>query len=52
MLSTTEINLKITYLKFYWNLPGANELSQYSLGDSLVGSKKRPHAWTNDDKDD
>ena len=29
--SVTEIGLKITYLKFCWNLPGANELRSQGI---------------------
>ena len=30
--SVTKIRLKITYIKFYWNSPGANELTESGLG--------------------
>ena len=29
----TKVSLKITYLKLNWNLPGANELTHWPLGD-------------------
>ena len=31
-----KVSLKITYLKSNWNLPGASELTHWSLGDMVV----------------
>ena len=33
----TEIRLKITYLKFNWNIPGANELTNRAVETPILG---------------
>ena len=45
--SITKIRLKITYLKFYWNSPGANELmgcpqNNHMIHNGVQHKQKRP----------
>ena len=37
--SVTKISLKSIFLRIYWNLPGANELSMYLSGELFI------HSW-------
>ena len=53
--SITKIHLKIRYLKFYWNFPGANELKliidtvmvqRNLLGSMFLSKYRKPNCLT------